>query len=505
MIPTNRDEAAAARTWSRACAPGLFAALMLAGCAVGPDFKKPAPPDVNSYTQAPLTATASTDMPGGEAQTFAQGGDIAADWWTLFQSKVLNELIAQAIANNPDLKAAQAALRVAHENTAAQRGAFYPSVTGQFSAVRNSEPATLAPVPNNNTFEFNLFTPQVSISYSPDVFGLNRRTVESLHAQESGTRYQMMATYTTLASNVVVTAIQQASTNEQIKAITDMITEETRAVEILHLQLEKGYASRVDLAAQETQLAQAKALLPPLIKQAAQLHDQLAVLCGQFPAQSPTSSLDLESLELPQNVPVTFPSKIVSQRPDILQAQENLHAASANIGVAIANRLPNFELTGDAGSTALAIGKVLTPGTNFWSIGSTLTQPIFEGGKLLHEERGARAAYDQAAEQYRSAVLTAFQNVADSLVALEQDAESLKSAAAAEQAAKVTLDISERQVKDGYNGYLSLLTAQEAFQQAHIGMLQAHAARLADTAALFQALGGGWWHRTDLAENDHDK
>jgi NodT family efflux transporter outer membrane factor (OMF) lipoprotein len=353
-------------------------------------------------------------------------------------------------------------------------------------------------VPNNNAFEYNLFTPQVTVSFVPDVFGLNRRTVESLHAQERGTRYQMMATYTTLTSNVVVTAIQEASTGEQIKATQDMIAEETRSVEILRLQLQKGYANRIDLAAQESQLAQAKATLPPLIKHAAQLHDQLAVLCGQFPAQAPAQNLDVEDLQLPQNIPVSLPSTIVSQRPDILQAQENLHAANANIGVAIANRLPNIELTGNAGSTALAIGQVFAPGTGFWSLGATLTQPIFEGGKLLHEERGARAAWQQAAEQYRSTVLAAFQNVADSLVALQEDADALKTAAMADEAAKITLDLTQRQVKDGHNGYLSLLTAQEASQQAHISLLEAQASRYADTAALFQALGGGWWHRTDL-------
>lgn len=481
------------------------AALALAGCTVGPDFKNPAPRAVIGYTAGPLTRTESAAAPGGAAQTFTEGGDLVADWWTLFHSQTLDDLVAKAIANSPDLKAAQAALRVAHENTAAQRGAYYPSVSASFSAARYSQPVTLAPVPNSNTFDFNLFTPQLSVSYFPDVFGLNRRTVESLHAQERGTRYQMLAAYTTLTANVVVTAIEEAATDEQIKATEDIVAAEGKSVAILRLQLEKGYASRVDLAAQESLLAQAKASLPPLAKQAAQLHDRLAVLCGQFPSQAPALHLDLASLHLPQNIPVSLPSIIVSRRPDILQAQENLHAANANIGVAVANRLPNIELTANAGSTALAIGQVFAPGTNFWNVGAALTQPIFEGGKLLHEERGARAVRDQAAEQYRSTVLTAFQDVADSLVALQQNANALKSAAAADDAAKVTLDLTQRQVQDGYNPYLSLLNAQQAYQQAHIGLLQAQASRYADTAALFQALGGGWWHQTDLAENAHDK
>jgi NodT family efflux transporter outer membrane factor (OMF) lipoprotein len=500
-----RKDVSAARFCARASTVLLPVAMVLAGCEVGPDFKKPAPPDVASLAAQPLGMTEATPgVAGGETQSFTQG-DIAGDWWTLFHSKTLNDLIAQAIANSPDLKAAQAAIRVAHENTAAQRGDYYPSVTAGLSAARYSQPGTLAPVPINNSFEYNLFTPQVSVSFVPDVFGLNQRTVESLHAQERGARFQMMATYTTLTSNVVVTAIQEASTDAQIRATQDMIAAEEKSVEILRLQLSKGYASRVDLAAQESQLAAAKASLPPLIKQAAQFHDQLAVLCGQFPSQAPAMNLDIASLQLPQTIPVSLPSTIVSQRPDILQAQENLHAASANIGVAVANRLPNLQLTADAGSTALAIGKVFAPGTGFWTIGASLTQPIFDGGKLMHEERGARAAYDQAAEQYRSTVLTAFQNVADSLVALQQDADALKSAALADHAAKVTLDLTDRQVRDGYTGYLSQLAAEQAYQQAHIGLLQAQANRYADTAALFQALGGGWWHRTDLAENDHDR
>lgn len=497
------------RTRCAACASTLCLAVsaivMLAGCAVGPDFKRPAAPEVTRFTAEPMAKTEGTDGPGGAVQTFSVGGDLQADWWTLFHSTTLDALIAQALAHNPDLKAAEAALRVAHENTAAQRGAYYPQVSGSFSAARTSQPGTLAPVPNNNAFDYNLFTPQVSVSYVPDVFGLNRRTVESLHAQERATRYQMLATYTALTSNVVVTAIEDASTAAQIKAMQETIAGETKAVEILRRQLEKGYASRVDLAAQESQLAQAKVALAPLMKQQAQLHDQLAVLCGEFPARAPALALDLDALQLPQDIPVSLPAALVSQRPDILQAQENLHAASANIGVAIANRLPNIELTADAGSTALAIGKVFAPGTGFWSVGATLTQPIFEGGKLLHEERGARAAADQAAAQYRSTVLAAFQNVADTLVALKADADALKAAAAADEAAHTTLDLTERQVKDGYNGYLSLLSAQQARQQTHIALLQAQAGRYADTAALFQALGGGWWHKTELAENSHDK
>lgn len=485
----------------------LIAALLLplAGCAVGPDFKKPAAPSVSDYKSHPATTTVATEVPGGDAQHFVKGSDIAADWWTLFHSRPLNALIEQALANNHDLKAAQAALLAAREHTAAQRAAFFPTLTGSFAASRQTQPQSLAPVPNSNTFTYNLFTPQVSVSYAPDVFGLTRRTVESFKAQEEQARYQLAAAYTTLINNLVVAAIQAGAIEDQIEATHQLIDDNSKMVEILKDQFARGYASRIDLAAQEAQLAQTVATLPPLIKQQAQLHNQLAVLTGQYPSQAPEQKFELASLNLPRDVPVSLPSRMVEQRPDVLQAQENMHAASAQIGIAIANRLPNIQLTADAGSTALAIGQVFAPGNNFWSLGSTLTATIFDGGALLHQERAARAAYTQAAEQYRSTVLNAFQNVADTLTALEQDAESLKAAANAEAAAHRTLTLTQRRSQDGYASYLSLLNAEQTYQQARINLIQAQANRYADTAALFQALGAGWWHRADLNGDDDAK
>ena len=481
------------------------AALALAGCAVGPDFKRPAPPDVAGVTaQPPPTTVATEGVPGGAAQRFVAAADLSGAWWTLFHSRPLNALIDQALANSPDLKAAQAALRAAHEGVLAQRGAYFPSVTAGVSASRQQQSGVLAPVPNSNTFQYSLITPQVSVSYAPDVFGLNRRTVESLQAQEQAVRFQELATYTALTANVVVTAIQRSSVEEQVRTTRALIDTETRLLQILQYQEAKGYSSGLDVAAQTSQLAQEQAALPPLVKQAAQLHDQLAVLVGRFPSQAPEGSFALSELELPQDLPLSLPSALVAQRPDVLQAEANLHAASAQIGVAAASRLPNIELTASSGSTALAISQLFTPGTGFWSVGAGLTAPIFDGGALLHKERAARAAYDQAAQQYRSTVLTAFQNVADTLAALEQDAEALKAAAAAADAAKTTLDGVRRQLQDGYIGYPALLGAEQAYQQTQINLVQAQANRFADTAALFQALGGGWWRRADLAGIDHD-
>ena len=477
------------------------ALCLLAGCAVGPNFEKPAAPKVSGYTAQPLATTGATaGIPGGDAQRFDMGADLSGDWWTLFHSKQLNALIEQALANNHDLKAAQAALKVAHENTLAQRGSYFPGVSAGFTASREHDPgAALAPVPSNNAFLYNLYTPQLSISYTPDVFGLNRRTVESLRAQEQATRFQMLATYTTLTSNVVVAAIQLASTQAQIAATRQLLAADTKMLGILKYQTDKGYASGLDLAAQQSQLAQAKAALPPLIKQETQLQDQLAVLTGHFPSEMPQQHFDLADLQLPQDLPVSLPSTLVQQRPDVRQAQANLHAASAQVGVAIANRFPNFTLSANAGSTALAIADLFKAGTGFWNLAAGITAPIFEGGTLKHQERAAKAAYTQASEQYKGTVLTAFQNVADTLSALQQDADALDAAADAQRAAQTTLELAQQQARYGYTSDLALLTAEQNDQQARIALISAQAARYADTAALFQALGGGWWHRGDLS------
>jgi NodT family efflux transporter outer membrane factor (OMF) lipoprotein len=465
---------------------------------VGPDFKRPAAPEVAGYTPGPLPPTAATAIAGGEAQNFELGGEPAADWWTLFQSAQLDTLVERSLASNHDLKAARAALTVAHEGVLAQRGAFYPAAAAGFSASRQRQSGQIAPALNSNQFLYDLFTPQVTVSYVPDVFGLNRRTSESLRAQEDAVRYQLAAAYNTLTASVVVAAVQEAALQMQIDATRALIDAAAKMVKILQYQYDHGYANRLDLAAQESQLAQANATLPPLVKQSAQMQDQLAILTGRFPSEALGEKFDLSDMQLPRDLPLSLPSKLVEQRPDVLQAEANLHDASARIGIAEANRLPNIELTADAGSSAAAMNQLFTSGTGFWGLGVAAAAPLFQGGSLLHQERAAKAAYTEAAEQYRSTVMTAFQNVADTLAALEQDGEGLKSASAAADAAKLTLDLAQRQLQDGYAGDLALLNAEQAYQQACISLIQARANRFSDTAALYQALGGGWWRRPDL-------
>jgi NodT family efflux transporter outer membrane factor (OMF) lipoprotein len=480
----------------------ILVPLLAGGCVVGPNFKPPPPPSVAGYTQEQeqsQTTAAAPGVPGGAAQHFLSGADIPADWWTLFHSKELNALIAQALAHNPDLAAAQAALRVAHENTLAQHGAYLPQVSAGASITREKDPsATLAPVPANNSFAYTLITPAVSVSYTPDVFGLNKRTVESLAAQERATRYQMVAVDITLSANVALAAIMEASLEDQIDTTNELIGINRQILSLLQYQKSKGYIGGADIAAQQTQLAQLEASLPPLIKQRDQQNHLLAVLTGRYPAQAGAERFSLASLTLPSDLPLSLPSALVEQRPDVLQAEENMHAASAQIGVAHANRLPNITLSANAGSNALALGQLFGPGTGFWNIGAALLAPLFDGGTKLHQERAARYAYQQSAEQYRSTVLTAFQNVADTLVALDQDAKTLKADVAATDAAKTSLDLARLQYKDGYAAYLSVLNADQAYQQARLAQVQAEADRFTDTAALFQALGGGWWHQPEL-------
>lgn len=471
----------------------LPATVALASCAVGPDFKKPTAPEVSAYTTTPPTA--------GDSQRFVKGLDIPGEWWTVFHSKPLNDLIERSLKNNPDIKAAQAALCVARENVMAQKGAFFPAISSNASWTRQNTASSLSPTPNSGALYYSLYTPQVSVSFVPDVFGLNRRTVESLKAQEGQQRFQLAATYITLSSNVVAAAIQEASLRDQIEATHRLIDISSKMLEVLRSQFTAGYANRMDVATQETQLAQVTATLPPLLKQLAQQRDLLAALSGSFPSQGPAEKFELSSLGLPKDLPLSLPSRLVEQRPDVRQAEENLHSASAQIGIAVANRLPNITLTANAGSTALALGQLFTPGAQIWSAGASAAQPIFQGGTLLHKERAARAAYQQAAEQYRGAVITAFQNVADVLNALEQDANAVKTAADAERAAKVALDLASKQAQSGYSNSLALFSAEQSYQQALINLVQARASRFADTAALFQALGGGWWNRADIGKN----
>jgi NodT family efflux transporter outer membrane factor (OMF) lipoprotein len=474
--------------------------LLLAGCAVGPDFERPAAPDVPGYTSAPLAQqTASADVKGGDTQRFLQGLDIPGQWWTLFHSEALNTLIEQALKNNPTLPAAEAALRQAWETVYAEQGAFFPTVAASFSPSRNkTATGAVTPVAASGSAFYSLYTGQVTVSYMPDVFGGTRRQVESLAATAEFQQFQLEAAYLTLTSNVVAAAVQEASLRGQIAATEEIIKIQTDSRDILQKQLALGQVAGADVAAVEATLAQAQAALPPLQKQLAIQRDLLTALIGRLPSQEPAEKFELASLQLPQDLPVSLPSKLVDQRPDVRSAEAQMHAASAQIGVAIAAQLPQFTLTANAGTQSNLLSQfITTPGTAFWTVAGNVAQTVFDAGTLLHKKRAADAAFDAAAETYRSTVIAAFQNVADSLHALQSDAETLKATYAAERAAFKSLEIARLQLQLGAIGYLGLLTAENTYDTALLALVQAQAARYADTAALFQALGGGWWNRTD--------
>jgi NodT family efflux transporter outer membrane factor (OMF) lipoprotein len=434
---------------------------------------------------------------GGDVQHLIAGMDIPAQWWSLFQSPKLDRLVEQALRGNPDVAAAKAALRQAHELYLAQRSTWWPTVQGQFDAQRAKNAigtiANPTSLPQQNPY-YNLYTAQLTVSYMPDVFGATRRALEAARAQDNGARFQLEATYLTLSSNVVVSAIQEAGLRRQIAATQRLLELQHEITGKVHQQKTLGTANNLDVLTQEASEAQAASTLAPLQKQLGQTRDALTALLGKLPSQEPQDTFQLEELTLPATLPVSLPSRLVEQRPDVRQAEENLHFASAQAGVALADMLPQFLITGNWGSTALAAGDLFKTGTGFWDIGASLTQTLFDAGALLHKHRAADAALDQAGAQYRSAVILACQNVADTLRALQSDADALRADAESARAAQAALELARRQRDLGTVSTVAVLNAEQLYQQAELTLVQAQANRYADTAALFQALGGGWWH-----------
>jgi len=485
----------------------------MAGCAVGPDFHKPtAPKDAGYTTKALPETTASAETIGGNAQRLVSGQDIPFKWWETFGSPAINSLVEQAFRANPTIPAAQAALRQAQEFVLAQGGYFYPTVSAEYDFERQKLPGNIATanapgLQGNGQFIapsapaeplfYNFQTAQLTVGYTPDVFGANRRKVESLDAQAQMQRFELEATYLTLASNVVAAAIQEASTRAQIDATKQIIAYNDKALQILKEKFKDGYAMRLDVALQEAALAQAQALLPPLDKQLEQTRDLLRALVGKLPNQELEQTFELSSLKLPQDLPLSLPSKIIEQRPDVRAAEEQMRSANAQIGVAIAAMIPQFSINGSVGGMASPTSWLFRNGGPFWSLIGSATQVVFDGGTLLHTKRAADQALLQAAAQYQETVVTAYQNVADSLHAVISDADALAATLKAERAARIAADIAMEQMKDGFTDFLAELAAEISYQQALLSLVQAQATRFGDTVALYQALGGGWWHREE--------
>ncbi|HEX2790248.1 MAG TPA: efflux transporter outer membrane subunit [Steroidobacteraceae bacterium] len=493
----------------------VICAVLSAGCAVGPPYHKPEAPANAGYSPAPLPeVSAAAEVHGGEAQHLISDRDIPFEWWQLFQSPALNALVAQAFKTNPTVTAAQAALAQAQEMVRAQRGFYYPSVGAGFQAERvkvagnNTQSSSLGiqgngenlgqPLQPAEPLYYQFYTAGLTVGFVPDVFGANRRQVESLAAQTDAQRFALEATYITLASNVVGAALQEASLRAQIEATQQIIAADEKSLQILRDQFQLGFAMRIDVAAQEAALAQAETALPPLQKQLEQTRDLLRALIGHLPNDT-DETFALDALQLPPELPLSLPAKIIEQRPDVRAAEAQLHAANAQVGVAVAAMLPQFSITGTLGGNAAQIPLLFSSGGPFWTLVGGVTQPVFEGGTLLHAKRAASAVLKRAAAQYQSTVITAYQNVADTLHASLSDADTLAGAVETENAAKVTYDLTRRQMEVGYVNYLILLNAETTYQQALLARVQAQATRYGDTVALFQSLGGGWWNRKEVA------
>lgn len=475
----------------------LILCALAEGCAVGPDFRPPEAPSVKVYTPDPLAGTtASAAGADGAAQRFVMEKDIPGQWWTLFRSEALDALIRKALSRSPTIAAAEARLREAEENLRARGGTVYfPSVDGSISAIRQKSTSASYGQPGAGSNTFTLFNASVNVSYTLDIFGGNRREMEALRARVDYERFRLEASHLALTSNIVTSAVMEASLRAQMQATREIVDMLRKQLELVSAKFEMGGASRPDVLEQRTLLAQTEATLPPLEKELAKTRHQLAVYAGAFPGEGGIAEFHLESLDLPTDLPVSVPSALVRQRPDIRASEELLHAACAQVGVATANLYPRITLSGSLGSNAVKIEDLFTSGSSIWSLGAGLLQPLFRGGELTAKRRAAIAAHDQALAQYRETVLNAFRDVADTLRALDLDAETLRAQADAAASARETLSSVESQYRIGSVNYISLLIAQRQYQIAYTNLVRARAARFADTAALFQALGGGWWNK----------
>jgi len=467
-------------------------ALLLGACAVGPDFQRPAPPEHGGFAESALPLQLAPT--GAPAQQLRVGNDLAAQWWTLYHSEPLNRFIADALRDNATLAAADAALRQASETLAVNEGnLLLPGVNGQLGLQR--ERASGAAIgfasPANS---FTLFNAGVNVSYTLDVFGGIRRQLEGLRAQIDYQQNQLRAAQLALTANIVTAVIREAQLRDQVQALREVEKIERSGLAIVERRFALGAVTKTDVLNQRSALAATVAQIPPLERQRAQMRHLLALYAGKTPAEVDLAALDLAHLELPADLPVSLPSELARQRPDILEAEALLHQASAQVGVATASLYPQITLAGNYGYTALSASQLFKPATAVWGLGANLIQPIFHGAALSAARRAALAAFDQAAANYRQTVLTAFANVADALRALEFDAQALAAVADSYDQARAAAELAQRQFDSGAASYLSLLSAQQQYQQAAVQLVQARADRFADTAALFQSLGGGWWN-----------
>ncbi len=468
----------------------LTATALLSGCEVGPDFVRPAPPPVTRYTNGkPAEKTIAAN---GRAQTFQPGRQIPRNWWRTFHCRALDQVVSEAILRSPNLQSALARLQQSREDLMAGYGVFFPTVDADFNATRQK----FSPLKFGSSIPaplFDLYTLQGTVSYTLDLFGAQRRQVEGLAAQVEYQKQTARAAYLTLVGNVVNTAVAAAAYRAQIKATKQIVVFQQEQLQITQSQEQGGTVAYSNVLAIKTQLEATKATLPPLQKSLSQSQHLLTALVGRTPQQWRPPHFDLDDFTLPADVPVALPSKLVRNRPDILAAQAQLHSAGANIGVATAAMFPNITLDANFGQNNTDISKLFAPVGNFWSLAGNAAAPIFHGGTLWFNRRAAIAAYKGALSDYRQAVTSGFQQAADSLRALELDANTLAAQTESLDAATQNLELVQSNYQAGLAGYLDVIVADNQYQQAKIAHIQARALRLQDTSALFTALGGGPW------------
>ena len=467
---------------------GVFLAH-LTGCALGPDFKAPEAPATDHYNQG--GDPAGTTAADGQAQRFVTGVGSTARWWQLFHSAALDGLVEQGLAHNPGVEAAQASLHQSQSALRAGYGVFYPQMDANAGAVREKfSPALFGSTTPGPTF--NLFTLSASVSYALDVFGGQRRAVEGLAAQVDLQQALLLGNYLTLSGNIVNTAIARAAYEAETVDTHALITLQRRQVLLAEKQFEAGTIAYGTVFTLRNQLAQFEASLPPLQQKADQAGHLLATLGGRLPSEWQPPAVMLSELTLPSNLPLSLPSELVRRRPDIIAAEAALHGASASIGVATAALFPNFTLNGGFGQYGSSTNTLFASNGNFWSLGVDLTAPVFDGGTLRARKQAAVDAYQQSLALYRQTVLGAFGQVADTIRALQHDAEALQSATEALAAAEGAWHLLEANEQAGLANGLAVLAAEIQYRQARIGYVQAQALRLQDTTALFIALGGSW-------------
>jgi NodT family efflux transporter outer membrane factor (OMF) lipoprotein len=463
----------------------LVATMTLAGCAFAPPAKPPAPPTPAHYAVQPTPAdSAKAD---DVAQHFSLGARAVPAWWRLYGSDTLDAWVDEGLRNNPSLAATQHTLEAAHQLLRAQVGAnMLPTLDAQGQTSRQRALGFPGIGPPTNLYD--VYAGQLALSYNFDLFGATRHGIEQTAAQVDQQSYEFDAAKRALAANIVIAAINASSLAEQLSTSERLSTLAHEQAALTERSYRLGATSQDDVLVVQQQAASIDTSIPPLRSQALRARHALAVLMGRTPDQAP-SNLTLAQLHLPADVPVSVPSDLLQQRPDVLAAEASVHAASAQVGVATANLFPHISLSAALGSAAFKPANLFTASGSIWSAGVSLTQPIFHGGALMAQRKAAIASYNASLAQYQQAVLNAFQNVADTLTALNQDALTLQAATDEAAAASQSFTDTDARYRLGAVSYPEAVISEQHLQSAKLSEIQARAARMSDTAALFQSMG----------------